>query len=51
VTEAEAWVARGVQIVGGCCGIGPDHIELLSERLRGRRVAVRSGGPRVAQRQ
>jgi methionine synthase I (cobalamin-dependent) len=45
VTAAESWVARGVQIVGGCCGIGPDHIRLLSERFRGRRVAVRSRDP------
>jgi methionine synthase I (cobalamin-dependent) len=45
VAAAESWVARGVQVVGGCCGIGPDHIRLLSERLRGRRVAVRSGEP------
>jgi S-methylmethionine-dependent homocysteine/selenocysteine methylase len=38
---AAAWVDRGVQIVGGCCGIGPDHIERLAERLRGRRVGPR----------
>jgi len=38
---AEAWVDRGVQIVGGCCGIGPDHIGRLAERLRGRRVGPR----------
>jgi methionine synthase I (cobalamin-dependent) len=41
VAVAESWVARGVQIVGGCCGIGPDHIQLLNEHLRGRRVPVR----------
>lgn len=41
VAAAESWVARGVQIIGGCCGIGPDHIRLLNERLRGRRVAPR----------
>lgn len=38
---AEVWVDRGVQIVGGCCGIGPDHIGHLAERLRGRRVGPR----------
>jgi homocysteine S-methyltransferase len=38
---AEGWVARGVQIVGGCCGIGPEYIRLLSERLRGRRPGPR----------
>ncbi len=34
--EARKWVEMGVQIVGGCCGIGPDHIRLLKERLPGR---------------
>lgn len=23
------WVERGVQVIGGCCGIGPSHIEAL----------------------
>lgn len=27
---AAGWVAQGVTIVGGCCGIGPDHIAKLS---------------------
>lgn len=31
--EAQKWVDMGVQIVGGCCGIGPDHIRLLREQL------------------
>ncbi len=26
---ARAWVARGATIVGGCCGIGPEHIAAL----------------------
>ena len=26
---AREWVARGAGIVGGCCGIGPDHIAAL----------------------
>lgn len=30
---AEAWIERGVRIVGGCCGIGPAHIAALRERL------------------
>jgi homocysteine S-methyltransferase len=42
VAAAERWVARGVQVVGGCCGTGPDHIQLLSARMHGRRVPVRS---------
>lgn len=31
--EALGWVAMGAQVVGGCCGIGPEHIRLLAERL------------------
>lgn len=27
------WVERGVQVIGGCCGIGPDHIAHLREHL------------------
>jgi S-methylmethionine-dependent homocysteine/selenocysteine methylase len=46
---AETWAHRGVRIIGGCCGIGPDHIRALSGRLRGqkwgpqRRPVRRSG--------
>ncbi len=32
--EARGWVAAGVQIVGGCCGLGPEHIRALGA-LRG----------------
>src|ERR687898_928127 len=31
--QAQGWVGMGVQLVGGCCGIGPEHIRLLKERL------------------
>ena len=34
---AARWVDMGVQIVGGCCGVGPEHIARLSERLPRRR--------------
>ena len=33
VAEALRWVEMGAQIVGGCCGIGPEHIRLLKEQL------------------
>ena len=23
------WVDRGVQVIGGCCGIGPEHIRAM----------------------
>jgi homocysteine S-methyltransferase len=31
--KAQGWTGMGVQLVGGCCGIGPEHIRLLKERL------------------
>jgi S-methylmethionine-dependent homocysteine/selenocysteine methylase len=31
--EAAAWVKHGAQIIGGCCGVGPDHIAVLADRL------------------
>jgi S-methylmethionine-dependent homocysteine/selenocysteine methylase len=36
LAEAQTWIGMGVQLVGGCCGIGPDHIRLLADRLSGR---------------
>jgi S-methylmethionine-dependent homocysteine/selenocysteine methylase len=38
---ARQWVERGVQVVGGCCGFGPDHIRALSKQVRGHRVPLR----------
>ena len=31
--EAESWVGRGAQIIGGCCGVGPGHIRALADGL------------------
>jgi S-methylmethionine-dependent homocysteine/selenocysteine methylase len=31
---AQKWVASGATLVGGCCGIGPEHIALLSAGLK-----------------
>ena len=31
---AERWRAVGANLIGGCCGIGPEHIQALSSRLR-----------------
>ena len=28
-TWAEGWVAHGASIIGGCCGVGPEHIAAL----------------------
>ncbi len=30
---ARDWMARGATIVGGCCGIGPEHIAALRAEL------------------
>jgi len=33
LAEARSWVEMGVQLVGGCCGIGPEHIRVLKDGL------------------
>ena len=32
--RARAWADAGVQIIGGCCGMGPQHIQALAELKR-----------------
>jgi S-methylmethionine-dependent homocysteine/selenocysteine methylase len=34
VTWAQTWVESGATIIGGCCGIGPDHIAALAKALK-----------------
>jgi S-methylmethionine-dependent homocysteine/selenocysteine methylase/SAM-dependent methyltransferase len=34
---ALGWRAEGAQIVGGCCGVGPDHLEAAARALAGTR--------------
>lgn len=36
---ADDWIARGAQIVGGCCGIGPHHIEAVRQVLERKNAA------------
>ena len=31
---AVQWVEDDVKVIGGCCGLGPDHIRAVAERLR-----------------
>ncbi len=31
---AKRWISAGADTVGGCCGIGPEHIALLAEGLK-----------------
>jgi homocysteine S-methyltransferase len=33
LAEARQWVAAGAQLIGGCCGLGPDHIRALKQGL------------------
>ena len=28
---AATWIALGADIVGGCCGTGPDHIKAIAD--------------------
>jgi S-methylmethionine-dependent homocysteine/selenocysteine methylase len=36
VSAACHWIDEGVQVVGGCCGIGPEHVGLLADCVRTR---------------
>lgn len=31
---AKKWIHAGATIVGGCCGIGPEHIQILAKTLK-----------------
>ncbi|MCP4341494.1 MAG: homocysteine S-methyltransferase family protein [Desulfobulbaceae bacterium] len=35
---ADDWRRRGATIIGGCCGIGPEHIAALSTMLKAKRM-------------
>lgn len=32
--HAQRWVAAGANIIGGCCGVGPQHVQLLASSLQ-----------------
>ncbi|HET7269857.1 MAG TPA: homocysteine S-methyltransferase family protein [Rubrobacter sp.] len=34
--EAVRWLDAGARAIGGCCGIGPDHIKVLGDTFRAR---------------
>ena len=44
VLAAQEWVEMGAQIIGGCCGIGPDFVRLLKEQLPAKIPATRTSG-------
>ena len=31
IGHAESWIEQGVSVVGGCCGLGPEHTKELSK--------------------
>lgn len=33
--RARTWIDRGVRVLGGCCGTGPDHVRALAELRHG----------------
>ena len=42
------WREEGAQIIGGCCGVRPEHIAAARERLAGTRPATRARAPDAA---
>src|SRR5260370_9630053 len=40
--EVDSWVGHGAQIIGGCCGVGPEHILVLADRLASRYSTTKS---------
>ena len=42
LTWARRWVAAGATLVGGCCGIGPDHIAALAQDFQHPAIASRA---------
>ena len=33
LSAAAGWAEQGAQLIGGCCGVGPEHIEVLSRQF------------------
>ena len=49
LADARRWVDAGASIVGGCCGVGVEHIRALAEGFHGSRPSARPRrrGPRL----
>lgn len=45
--QARRMVNAGANLVGGCCGTGPEHIKAIASRIRGLRAAPRRLKPGV----
>ncbi len=48
LAHARRWLDRGVRVIGGCCGIGPDHIRALASVLEKRPDATGENDSRRA---
>jgi homocysteine S-methyltransferase len=35
LAAAKIWLASGATLIGGCCGVTPDHIRVVAENLKG----------------
>ena len=40
--QATAWAGHGAQLIGGCCGIGPEQIQILADKLPRHRGTARA---------
>jgi homocysteine S-methyltransferase len=45
---ARRWRAEGADIIGGCCGVGPDHIMAVRSALEGAPRGAKKRGPPAA---
>jgi methionine synthase I (cobalamin-dependent) len=45
LSRARKWVDQGVQIIGGCCGVGVEYIRPLRQGLPPRIPAPRAHRP------
>ena len=41
--QAITWAGHGARLIGGCCGVGPEHIRVLAGGLAGRGWRARPG--------
>lgn len=48
VEQVRGYVAAGVRLVGGCCGVGPTHIAALASALAGTQPAAVAPEPQPA---
>jgi S-methylmethionine-dependent homocysteine/selenocysteine methylase len=45
--HAASWMAAGARIIGGCCEVGPAHIEWINQSLRAHRQTIQTANGRI----